>query len=178
MNKISVIVIPAVLILFGSSVFAQDTNPYSNSAQVQRMMMARYGGAGGQAGMPGMMTKEKIEKFVQSLLEMGLLYKMMEQPTMVPVDNGIVVAYGNTLRKYDKDLNVIKEVDLDVNVDGMQELAARFAKKYSNDLMDLMGGMTGAPGATSAAATSGPDASKPYDPQREAEIQKEIEQMK
>ena len=50
---------------------------------------------------------------------------------MVSTDNGIIVAYGNTLRKYDKDLNVIKEVDLDMNVDAMQALATKFAKKYS-----------------------------------------------
>lgn len=170
-----------VLALFGTSVFAQNVPSNGNSANAQRMIQARYGSTPGQRGMyPPAMTKEKIEKFIQSLLEMGLIYKMLEQPTMVSSENGVIVAYGDTLRKYDKDLNVVKEVNLDVNVDGMQELAAKFAKKYSNDLMDLMGGI---PGSTSAIPSSSTSATvaypvKPPVDQREEEIKKEIEQMK
>lgn len=155
MKKICIFVLPLILALVVPLSYAQDTASNDNSAAVQRMMRAHYGPTGGGSGMyPPDMSKEKIEKFMHILIELGLLYKMLEQPTMVPVDGGIIVAYGNTLRKYDKDLNVIKEVQMDVNVDGMQELASKFAKKYSADVMDLMGGSEGFPDLLRAKMTS------------------------
>ena len=101
---------------------------------------------------------------------------MLEQPTMVSTDNGIIVAYGNTLRKYDKDLNVIKEVDLDMNVDAMQALATKFAKKYSDDFIDLMGKTTDSPGTSASTKASNTNGS--YDEQREEQIKENIKQMK
>jgi hypothetical protein len=182
MNKNTMIVLPIVLVLFGSSVFAQNlpSNSASSSADAQRMMIARYRATHGQPSMYPPMTKEKIEKFMQAIIEIGLLYKMLEQPTMVSVDNGVVVAYGNTLRKYDKDLNVVKEVDLDVNVNGMQGLASRFAKKYSADFMDLMGTVPGSPNAPTSSTTGAivPGPNKSFEDQKEADIKKEIDQMK
>lgn len=191
-------VVPVVvLVLFGSSVFAQNAPSYNNSSNnssdnssvAQAMTSPPYRATHRPVGMyPSIPSKEKIEKFMRSLLEIGLLYKMLEQPTMVSTEGGIIVAYGNTLRKYDKDLNVIKEVDLDVNVEGMRDLASKFAKKYSTEIMDLMGGMAGAPEAsagtlrshaTSASVVNtaiGPD--KTLNDQKEEEIKKEIEQMK
>jgi hypothetical protein len=171
MDKIKWMVLPVVLILFASSVFAQDATTANNNAAAQAMMRARYGAPGSPMGANPLINKEKIEKIMQSFIEMGLIYKMVEQPTMVSTSDGIIVAYGNTLKKYDKDLNVVKEVDLDVDVDGMQALAAKFAKKYSSEFMDMMPGMPGAvPGASSAA-------NKPDD-QKEEAIKQEIDQMK
>ncbi len=176
MNKFSIVVLLLLLVLFSVPLFAQST-PSNNSAEIQRMIRAPYAATGGRGGMyPDIMNKEKIEKFTQSLIEVGLLSKMLAQPTMVAVDNGIIVAYGNTLRKYDKDLNVVKEVDLDMNVENMQKLASKFAKKYSADFMDLMGGLPGSPSAYTG--PNAPNSNKPYDVQREEEIKKEIEQMK
>jgi hypothetical protein len=183
MSKSTIIVLPVVLVLLGSSVFAQGTSSQI-PAGGQQAMKNPYGSPGAALAANPLMNKEKIEKFIQSLMEIGLLYKMLEQPTMVSTDNGIVVAYGNTLRKYDKDLNLVKEVDLDVNVDGMQDLAAKFAKKYSSDFMDLMGGMTGAPSASSSVSSSvspsatAADPSKSLEDQHEAEIKKEIADIK
>lgn len=142
--------------------------------------------------MPPIMDKEKIEKFMQSMMEMGIMFKMLQQPTMVSTDNGIIVAYGNTLRKFDKDLNLVKEIDLDINPDAVQGLASKLSKKYTADLMDLMGGMVPGAGAGagggssysspsssySSPAASHPSASSGYDAQREAQIKKEIDQMK
>jgi len=193
MKKISMVVPVVVLVLFGSSVFAQNApssnNSSDNSPVAQAMTRSPYRATHSPMGMyPSIPSKEKIEKFMQSLLEMGLLYKMLEQPTMVSTDNGIIVAYGNTLRKYDKDLNVIKEVNLDVNVEGMQDLASKFAKKYSTEIMDLMGGMAGPPNASASTLTShststsivktATGSDKTLNDQKEEEIKKEIEQMK
>jgi hypothetical protein len=185
MNKISMVVLPVVFVLFGSSVFAQNTSSYDNSADAQRLMQAKYRSANPMGMYPTGMEKEKIEKFIQSLLEMGLEYDMLEKPTMVSTEDGVVVAYGDTLRKYDKDLNVVKEVTMDVDVDGMQDLASKFAKKYTADLMDLMTPAAGTPGASvssspSATATdsNAADSNKTLYDQREEEIKKEIDQMK
>jgi hypothetical protein len=189
MNKIHTLVLAAVLVFCSGLVYAQ-TMPGNNASNTSSssQVKARYGSGGGRMAMNPMMSKEKMEKFMQSLMEMGLLYRMLEQPTMVSTDNGVIVAYGNTIRKFDKDLNLVKQVELDINPDSMQELASKLSKKYTSDFMDLMGGMGGPMGSSSSMAPSSvsssssginrPASSPAYDEKREAEIKKEIEQMK
>jgi hypothetical protein len=209
MYKIHTLVLASALVICVPLAYAQ-TIPANNGSNTsyQNAMKARYSAAGGRGmGMNPLMSKEKMEKFMQSLMEMGLLYRMLAQPTMVSTDNGIIVAYGNTIRKFDKDLNLVKEVDLDINPDSMQDLASKLSKKYTADFMDLMGGMGGPVGpssmspstmspssmgtsytGTNSMGTATPVASSPglshpasgqaYDEKREAEIKKEIEQMK
>ncbi|MDE1921625.1 MAG: hypothetical protein KGJ09_06730 [Candidatus Omnitrophica bacterium] len=133
-------------VMIAPPVFAQ--NPYKYKAMGRPMGMPPL-------GMTPQMTKKKIKKFMESLFEMGVIYRMIGQPTMVPVDNGVIVAYGNKLMKYDKDLNLITEVDLDMNVKSMQYLASKFAKQYSADLMDLMNADTTAGGTTTETMSTG-----------------------
>jgi len=206
MYRIHTLVLASALVIGVPLAYAQTipANNGSNSSY-QNAMKARYSAAGGRGmGMNPLMSKEKMEKFMQSLMEMGLLYRMLAQPTMVSTDNGIIVAYGNTIRKFDKDLNLVKEVDLDINPDSMQDLASKLSKKYTADFMDLMGGMGGPSSmgtstmnpssmgtsytGTNSMGTAVPVASSPglshpasgqaYDEKREAEIKKEIDQMK
>ena len=183
MNKFSLVVLIAFF-SFSPQVFAQDASADNDAAKnAQQLLAARQRSMAAPMGMPAI-TKDKIEKVMQSVLELGLVYKMLEQPTMVALDNGIVVAYGNTLRKYDKDLNVIKEVDLDVDVNGMQDLASKFAKKYTDEMMDLVvsqqatGDASAQTGSSAAAAPAVSSTDSSYNDQKEAAIKKEIDQMK
>ena len=59
----------------------------------------------------------------------GMMMKMMEK-TMVPTsDGGVIVLAGNQLTKYDKDLNVVKEVELKMDMEAM--------KKNMDDMMKM-----------------------------------------
>jgi len=172
MKKTSSMAILVVLVFWGTSVLAQDTASTMNPN-------AAY-----PRGMSPLVTKEKIDKSMQILIEIGLLYKMLGQPTMVSSDGGVIVAYGNTLRKYDKDLNMVKEVQLDVDADAMQELSSQLANKYSSKIIDLMGGMAGSPSASSNASSDASTSAvasgsnKSAEDQHEEEIKKEIDQIK
>ncbi len=150
------------------------------SAQDTTLLQARQRAMTRPMGMPPAITKEKINQSMQILFELGLLYKMMGQPSMVSTDNGIIVAYGNTLRKYDKDLNVIKEVQMDVDTDAVQHLASKLADKYTSKLMELSGGLPGSPvsSAVAPASTAASYPAKSYDDQKEELIKKEIDQLK
>jgi hypothetical protein len=64
----------------------------------------------GQAGQGGMMCP--------MCAAMG---GAMMQKTLAEVDDGIIVAVGNRLIKYDDDLNKVKEVTIDVDVAAMQQ---------------------------------------------------------
>ncbi len=46
---------------------------------------------------------------------------MMQKQIVATSDGGIIVAAGNKLTKYDKDLNVVKEVELKMDMDGMHK---------------------------------------------------------
>jgi hypothetical protein len=47
---------------------------------------------------------------------------MMERSVVATSDGGVVVVMGNKLTKYDKDLNVVKEVELKMDMEGMQKM--------------------------------------------------------
>ena len=47
---------------------------------------------------------------------------MMERSVVATSDGGVVVAMGNKLTKYDKDLNVVKESELKMDMEGMQRM--------------------------------------------------------
>lgn len=51
----------------------------------------------------------------------GMMMKMMERSVVATSDGGVVVLMGNTLTKYDKDLNVVKEVELKMDMKAMHE---------------------------------------------------------
>ena len=50
------------------------------------------------------------------------MMKMMGEPQMVSVGDGVVILIGNQLIKYDKNLNVVKEVEIKVDMEGMKRM--------------------------------------------------------
>ena len=97
----------------------------------------------GSGGVPGL-TKDTQSGALKLIIEMVLMYKLLGQPSMIASDGGIVVLFGNKISKYDKDLNLVKEVNLDLDVKSMQELVSKVASSYSKEVMDTMvGGFAG-----------------------------------
>lgn len=89
-------------------------------------------------GMMPPVNEETMKKSMQLIMEMAIAYKLMEKPALATGDGGIVVQWGNRLVKYDKDLNVVKEVTLDEDYAGIQKASAALAKQYLDRMMDLV----------------------------------------
>ncbi|MEI7998465.1 MAG: hypothetical protein WCH62_03045 [Candidatus Omnitrophota bacterium] len=125
MKKVILFSMIAVLSLGSSVVLAQS--PYQGL---------------GAAGMAGFSKDSQSDTF-KLAIEMILLYKLLGQPSMIATDGGVVVLFGSKISKYDKDLNLVKEVNLSLDINNMQELVSKVASSYSKEVMKTMGGATG-----------------------------------
>ena len=74
-------------------------------------------GAMGEQGM--MMGKEKM--MAMCPMHGMMMGSMMAKSVAATGDGGIVVMAGNKLIKYDKDLNLVKEVEVKMDMEGMQK---------------------------------------------------------
>jgi hypothetical protein len=68
----------------------------------------------------GMMGKGMMDGKMMGMCPM--MKSMMERSVVATSDGGVIVVMGNKLTKYDKDLNVVKEVELKMDMDGMQKM--------------------------------------------------------
>jgi hypothetical protein len=104
------------------ALFAQQQDP--SQGQSQPGMMGRGMGGGGMMGQRGMMGSNG------GMMPMGSMRGMMTQAmagsisheAMVATsDGGVVVWTGGKLKKYDSNLNLVKEVELKVDYEAMQQ---------------------------------------------------------
>jgi len=73
----------------------------------------------------GMMDKGMMGKGMMAGKMMGncpMMKSMMERTIIATSDGGIVIAMGNKITKYDKDLNLIKDVELNMDMEGMHKM--------------------------------------------------------
>ncbi len=84
-------------------------------------------------------TEQMKEKQMQNERMAGMAMKMMGsmQKQMVATnDGGVIILVGNKLLKYDKDLNLVKEVEvqaeagLKIDVGSMQDMMKSMKEKY------------------------------------------------
>jgi hypothetical protein len=64
----------------------------------------------------------------KKMLMMGPMMKAMEKSMVATEDGGVIVLAGNKLIKYDKDLNVVKEADIKVDMVAMQKQMSEMMK--------------------------------------------------
>ena len=91
---------------------------------------------GGMMGK-GMMRKGMVDdkdgmmggKMMGMMGMCPMMKSMMERSVVATSDGGVVVVMGNKLTKYNKDLNVIKEVELKMDMEAM--------KKNMDDMMKM-----------------------------------------
>lgn len=57
-----------------------------------------------------------------------MMMKMMDRSIVATTDGGVVVLAGNKITKYDRDLNVVKEAEVKVDMDAMQKDMAAMMK--------------------------------------------------
>jgi len=116
-----------ILTLSAAPVFAQPVGPQDeNQGQdtpgtMEGQMMRRNTPCEGCEGMMGkkMMHKGMMGKGMKGC---PMMKSMMERKIVATQDGGIVVAIGNQITKYDKNMNVVKEVTLKVDMEGMQRM--------------------------------------------------------
>ena len=75
----------------------------------------------GKGGMMGMMGKGMMGDKSGMMGMHSMMMKMMEKLMVPTEDGGVVVLFGNKLTKYDKDLNVVKEVEIKMDMEGMHK---------------------------------------------------------
>jgi len=107
MRRLSVIIIAIYLFLaigLNSLSFAQGMNEKMGD----QPMMGK-----------DMMTKEKM---MEKCPMHGMMMKgMMEKTIIATADGGVFVLVGNKLIKYDKNLNLVKEIEIKIDMEAMQK---------------------------------------------------------
>src|SRR4051812_32864387 len=94
-------VLGSLMVLSSSLSFAKDApKPAVPAASSESQQSGPGTGMGGRNGMMGGMMNP-------------MMMMSMMKPSITPTsDGGVVVQMGPTLKKYDKDLNLVKEVEL------------------------------------------------------------------
>jgi hypothetical protein len=87
---------------------------------------------GGKGGMMGMMGGKEGMMGMKGMMMM----KMMHPDVVATSDGGIVILQGNKLTKYDKNLNVVKEVEIKMpSMDEMKKMCPMMGKGMMEDGM-------------------------------------------
>jgi hypothetical protein len=107
-NKITVIVGIAVLTI--SSLSFAEMPMKGGMMKDKAEMMEGKGGMMGMMGGKGMMGM------------CSMMNSMMHKQVVATNDGGIIVVAGNKITKFDKDLNVVKEVEQKMDTQGMQKM--------------------------------------------------------
>jgi hypothetical protein len=86
---------------------------------------------------PGMMEQgtmqgQKMEKMQCSMGD-KMMCPMMMGKSMIPVKDGFVVMMGNKLTKYDDNLNVVKEVEIKMDMKEMMENCPMMKKEQMKE---------------------------------------------
>ena len=101
----------ATVLIVGAVLFAAVQVVSFADEKMKEPMMEKSGGMMGKKMMGGMM-----------------MHEMMEKKVIATSDGGIIVVTGNKLLKYDKDLNLVKEVEIKMDNQEMQNMMKMIQK--------------------------------------------------
>ena len=122
--KKSVLAITAVLVLTISGLALAEMEKGKEMMGEHGMGMKGGGMKGEMMGKGGMMGH-------------GMMMKMMEQSVVATSDGGIVIVSANKISKYDKDLNLVKEVELKMpTMEEMQKMCPMMGKGMMGDMKE------------------------------------------
>ncbi|MFH1045557.1 MAG: hypothetical protein V1727_01155 [Candidatus Omnitrophota bacterium] len=116
-KKCPIFLVALGLALYSAAAFAQEP---PEAGQGQCTMMCPPGTTQ-QGGMTG-----QQDPMMQMQSKRGMMERMQPKSMVATGDGGIVVLSGNSLLKYDQDLNLIKEVKIksDLPLPSMNEMPA------------------------------------------------------
>ena len=148
MNKVTAFVFTAVLVFSSGLTFAQDTGMKKDGMMDKEDNGGMMGGGMMGRGMKGMMKH-------------GMMMKMMEKSVVATSDGGVVVIMANKMSKYDKDMKLVKEVDLTTDMGGMKKMMGEMMEQCSmmdksmkGKGMDMDGDDDDKPASTTAGTSS------------------------
>ncbi len=143
--KKSIAVFTAVVILTVSGLALAQMNDKSKEIKADKTdMMGSKGGMMGMMGGKGMMGR----------MQHGMMMKMMGKSVVATSDGGIVIVSANKMSKYDKDLNLVKEVELKTDMGCTRKMMAGMMANCPMMGRGKMGAIKGQPDTSKAADTS------------------------
>jgi len=107
------------LLLVPAFVFSQEKSPGTNASMEMGKGMEIGKGMGMGQGMG---------------CDCGKMCMMMQKQMVVTSDGGVIVLAGNKLYKYDKNLNLVKEVEIKIDVEGMKKMMGQMKEKCANKM--------------------------------------------
>lgn len=133
MRKILSVVLAGILVtVFCSLALAEEKKEsMTGKGMVQRQDM--------MAGEGMMMCKGKMKEMCP--MHGMMMKQMMEREVIATGDGGVLVLLGNKIIKYDKDLNLIKEAEIKLDMEGMQKMMMQMQEKCP--MSQQQGGMMG-----------------------------------
>ncbi|MBF0384359.1 MAG: hypothetical protein HQL27_00665 [Candidatus Omnitrophica bacterium] len=121
----------SLVILFAVALFVVTGLSSLSFAQGMKGMMGDQPMMGKGMMKNDMMVKCPIHDMIKG---------MLEKTVIATSDGGVIVLAGNKLMKYDKDLNLVKEVEIKVDMEAMKKDMAEMMKNCPM----MKGGMMGA----------------------------------
>ena len=119
MKKVGVMVFVSVCVFALATVaLAQNQSPQSKN----------------MAGMTGALDEKKcpmMEKNDKGMRMHGMMSMMMPKQIVASNDGGVIVLAGNKLYKYDKNLALVKEVEVKVDAEAMDKMMADMKARRS-----------------------------------------------
>ncbi len=94
------------------------------SATMVLMVGVTLAGAQGRGMMGGHMMQSD-SGMMKTGMGCGMMMGMASPKAVIPVDDGIIVVVGNKLMKYDKNLNLKKEAEIEIDY---EEIEARMQR--------------------------------------------------
>ena len=64
----------------------------------------------------------------------GKMCMMMQKQMVAASDGGVIVLAGNKLYKYDKNLNLVKEAEIKIDVEGMKKMMGQMKEKCAKKM--------------------------------------------
>ncbi|MFH1441491.1 MAG: hypothetical protein ABIH18_05585 [Candidatus Omnitrophota bacterium] len=122
-------VILVTLFVFVPFVFAQESGKTAVEAMMRDSMMS--GGSKMKQKCMSMMQKNKRKMGMNNSCKMMLMKSMMAKQLVPTEDGGVILMCGNKLYKYDKNLELIKEVEIKVDMDKMKDMMMKMRKTCS-----------------------------------------------
>ena len=122
MKRSALIAIVAALTLGGALWYTYAEQSMYHGGMMGRGMMMGMDSTGAMGPCMGM--------------NMGMGMGVMTPRQVVPVDDGIIVVFGNKLVKYDKNLNKKKEVTLELDETAIKSMVQQMQKMHSMCLIN------------------------------------------
>lgn len=129
MKRFMIIALGVVLVMGVALIsFAEEPKEATGQAMGKEMMKGK------KMGYEGMMAKAKMmghEKMMRGCCPMHamMMKSMMERTIVATSDGGVVVAIGNKLFKYDKNLELKKETEIKIDGEAMEKMMMEMKEK-------------------------------------------------